>query len=341
MSMPRLTTVLCLVVLIAILSVSNWRVGTFSTDTARTTDPIVATVDSHSITLRAVEQAVALPLYGADQQRHQLLLQGIQRLIDEELLAAEASRKEISVSQLLDEASQSESVARLANLPAPVKRLRAGQATSRPADIEEQGRIRQALLLALRRNSDIHITLPALEPPVLSVGTDDDPRVGPENAPITIVEFSDFQCPYCQKSVSVLQELRRVYGDKIRLVYRDFPGQNHPYALPAAEAAQCAGEQNKFWEYHDLLFNRQTPDKPWNFPALAKELGLQSEAFSECVHSGRFREEITRDLRDGLKLGVTSTPTFFINGRPIIGAQPLAVFQSLINRLLDQPHPQS
>jgi protein-disulfide isomerase len=300
-------------------------------ETAKSDDQVVATVGNHSITLREVMQAVALPLYVVDQQRNQLLQQATQNLVDEELLAAEASRKDISVGQLLHEASQSESIARLANLPAPVKRL------SPSLDAQEQARIRQALLVYLRRKADIHVALPTLEPPILAVSTDDDPRLGPDNAPVTIVEFSDFQCPYCQRSVPVLKELRRLYGENIRLIYRDYPGPNHPYASQAAEAAQCAGEQGKFWEYHDLLFDRQSSEKGWDFVALAREAGLQQSAFEICLSSGRFREEITKDLQDGLKLGITSTPTFFVNGRPLVGAQPLAGFQALIDRILEQP----
>ena len=313
--------------------------------TARSDDPVVATVGNRSITLREVEQAVALPLYLADQQRNQLLQHATQNLINEELLAAEASKKGISVPQLLDEASQSESIARLANLPAPVKRLspsasRDIQDKGTSLDTQEQARIRQALLVSLRRKTDIHVTLPNLELPILAVSTADNPSLGPDHAPITIVEFSDFQCPYCQQSVRILKELRHMYGEKIRLVYRDYPGPNHPYAPQAAKAARCAGEQGKFWEYHDLLFGRQSPGKAWDFVALAKELGLQLNVFDSCLNSERFREEITKDLQDGLKLGITSTPTFFINGRPLVGAQPLAAFQALIDRVL-QHQPRS
>ena len=303
-------------------------------------DPIVATVGTRTITLQALERSLALPLYTADLKRQQLLQQGIQHKIDEELLAVEATKRDISVSQLLDEASQSESIARLANLPGPVKRLtptplRDGQPVTSP-DPELQAKIRQALLVSLRRQTDIRITLPALEPPVLPVSADDDPGVGPDNAPVTIVEFSDFQCPFCQRSVGVLRELRRMYGDKIRVVYRDFPGQNHPHALPAAEAAQCAHEQGKFWDYHDLLFSRQAPETSWNFLALAAEVHLQTESFKGCLNSGRFRAEIYKDFQDGVRLGINSTPTFFINGRPLIGAQPIPAFQALIDKALQE-----
>lgn len=303
--------------------------------------PVVATVGTGSITLREVEQAVALSLYQVDQQRSQLLHQALQQLIDEELLKTEASRKGVTVSQLLADASQSETIARLANLPAPVKQLSRGKARDgvefeAPRDLQEQARLRQALLVALRRQTNIHIDLPAPEPPILSVSTDDDPSVGPANAPVTIVEFSDFQCPYCQKSVVVLKELRRLYGEKLRIVYRDYPGPNHPHASQAAEAAQCAGDQGKFWEYHDSLFEHQAPGTGWNFIELAKEIGLSHEAFATCLKTERYREEVSKDLHDGFTLGITSTPTFFINGHPIVGAKPLAEFQAVIDRLLKQ-----
>jgi protein-disulfide isomerase len=203
-------------------------------------------------------------------------------------------------------------------------------------DPQQQARLRQALLVALRRQATIHINFPAPEPPILSVSADDDPSVGPANAPVTIVEFSDFQCPYCKLSVPLIKEILAKYPGKVKVVYRDYPGPNHPHAQQAAEAAQCAGDQGKFWEYHDSLFDRQAPGTGWNFTELAKESGLNQDAFATCLNTGRYREEVAKDLHDGFKLGVTSTPTFFINGRPLVGARPLAEFQAVIDRLLKQ-----
>lgn len=304
---------------------------------------ILAQTEHRAITLRDVEQAAALPLYQLDQQRTHLLQQTVQHLIDDALLTAEAGKRGITVAQLLNDASQSATVARLASLPAPVKLIRPDTTHDKSKDVvtrrdpQEETRIRQALLVSLRRQADIRLRLPVAEPPVLAVGTDDDPSIGPADAPITIVEFSDFQCPYCQKSVDTLKEVRRLYGDKIRVVYRDYPGPNHPQAAAAAEAAQCAGDQGKFWEFHDLLFARQTPETGWDFDALARELGLQAGELSTCLSTGHYREEVRKDLRDGLALGIASTPTFFINGRPLVGAQPLAEFSRLIDPLLSKP----
>ena len=196
---------------------------------------------------RYCEHGVALPLYQADQQRSHLLHQALQQLIDEELLKTEASRKGVTVSQLVADASQSEAIARLANLPAPVKQLSPGKARGSvaleaPRDPQEQARLLQALLVALRRQATIHINLPAPEPPILPVSADDNPSVGPANAPITIVEFSDFQCPYCKLSVPLIKEILAKYPGKVRVVYQDYPGPNHlihmRYKPPRPPSAQ-------------------------------------------------------------------------------------------------------
>ena len=299
---------------------------------------VVAKVGTRSITLAEVEQAVALPLYQAEEQRIKLLLESTQHLIDEELLATEAARVGVTVPELIERASESEAVAKLAGLPEPIRQT--GQLSQQhpqaPSSLisEEMSRIRRALLVQLRRNVEIRVNLSQPEPPVLNVSADDDPWTGTDQAPVTIIEFSDFECPYCKRSVPILKELLAKYRGKLKLVYRDFPGPNHHQALTAAQAAQCAAEQNRFWEYHDALFTRHTPTTGWNFSALAEDLGLHQPSFDVCMKEDHYREEVLKDLRDGLKLGVTSTPTFFINGRPLIGARPLADFQAIIDPLL-------
>lgn len=305
---------------------------------SETKSQVVATVGTRSITLAEVEQAVALPLYQVEEQRTKLLNESIQRLIEEELLAAEAARIGKTVPELIERASESEAVAKLADLPGPVRRAKQPsqkQPLSPPFQTpDEISRIRQALLVKLRRNTKIHVNLSRPELPVLNVSADDDPWTGAAQAPVTIVEFSDFECPYCKRGMPVLKELLEKYPGKLKLVYRDFPGPNHQQALSAAEAAQCAAEQSRFWEYHDALFTRQAPTTGWNFSALAEDLGLHRPSFDACMKENRYREEVVKDLQDGLKLGVTSTPTFFINGRPLVGARPLEDFQTIIDTLL-------
>ncbi len=325
------------------LSILLFMAATFSStvslrqpSASETKTQVVATVGTRSITLAEVEQAVALPLYQMEEQRAKLLNESIQHLIEEELLATEAARVGITVPELIEKASESEAVAKLADLPGPVRRTKqpAQKQTLFPQPPEEVSRIRQALLVQLRRHSTIHVNLPRPELPVLNISADDDPWTGTDDAPVTIIEFSDFECPYCRRNVPILKELLTKYPGKLKLVYRDFPGPNHQQALSAAEAAQCAAEQSRFWEYHDALFTRQAPTTGWNFFTLAEELGLNPSRFDACMKENRYREEVLKDLRDGLKLGVTSTPTFFINGRPLVGARPLADFQTIIDPLL-------
>ncbi|NDJ35338.1 MAG: DsbA family protein [Chloroflexi bacterium] len=167
-----------------------------------------------------------------------------------------------------------------------------------------------------------------------NVSADDDPFLGAEDAPVTIVEFSDFRCPFCQRyHLETLPQIREVYGDQVRIVFRDFPvvgGQR------AAEAANCAYEQDAFWEYHDELFaDPQAFSSIADYASLADDLGLDTEEFTVCLEEGRYRSEIANDARDATNYGVTGTPTFFINGVRLVGAQPFEAFAEIIEAELE------
>jgi protein-disulfide isomerase len=164
----------------------------------------------------------------------------------------------------------------------------------------------------------------------------DDPALGPENAPVTIVEFSDYQCPYCKVwHEEVYHQLLSEYGDKVRFVYRDFPlTQIHPGAEPAAEAADCANDQNKYWEYHDAIFSGNYDLTRDGFIKIASDLGLDTNSFATCIDSGKYASEVQSDLEDGSSIGVQSTPTFFINGFQVVGAQPYSTFKNVIDQIL-------
>ncbi|MGB7094417.1 MAG: thioredoxin domain-containing protein [Anaerolineales bacterium] len=168
------------------------------------------------------------------------------------------------------------------------------------------------------------------------VPVDDDPVLGAEDAPITIVEFSDYECPYCRQWHSeVYTQLIDTYGDQIRFVYRDFPLESiHANAYPAAEAANCAYEQGAFWDYHDKLFSMELGLGREAYTEYASQLDLDGEAFKECIESGRYQEEVQLDFEFAANLGVRSTPTFFINGIAVVGAQPFDIFQQVIEREL-------
>jgi protein-disulfide isomerase len=177
----------------------------------------------------------------------------------------------------------------------------------------------------------------ALERYVLPVG-EFDPFLGPEDALVTIVEFSDFECPFCQRHFQqVFPRLQSEYGDQVRFVYRDFPLNSiHPNAAPAAEAALCALEQDAFWPYHDLLFGGTLELNRASYESYAASLGMDVDAFIVCLDDGRYTEEVERDLEVGIETGVSSTPTFFINGIGLVGAQPFEVFQQIIDYELER-----
>ena len=160
----------------------------------------------------------------------------------------------------------------------------------------------------------------------------DDPSQGKADAPVTVVEFSDFQCPFCLRVMPTLKELRTKYGDKMRLVWKDFPlTQIHPQAFVAAQAGNCAREQGKFWEYHDKLFGNQSALQPDSLKKYAADVGLDTAKFNQCLDSAKYEARVQDALGTGGHLGISSTPTVFVNGRMINGAQPIEVFQSVID----------
>jgi protein-disulfide isomerase len=168
------------------------------------------------------------------------------------------------------------------------------------------------------------------------VPIDDDPVYGSADAPITIIEFSDYECPYCRKwHQEVFPRLMEEYPDQVRLVYRDFPLTSiHSNAVPAAIAANCAAEQDAYWEFNERLFSMDLGLGPEAYQGYADELGLDTDSFTECIDSNRYEEEVQADFDYASQLGIRSTPTFFINGIALVGAQPYDVFKQVIDQEL-------
>jgi len=175
--------------------------------------------------------------------------------------------------------------------------------------------------------------VPSGPEPKVEASADDDPVKGDKNAPVTIVEFSDFECPFCgrwfQQTFPAIDE-KYIKTGKVKLVYRDFPLNFHQQAQKAAEASECADEQGKFWPMHDKLFNEGVQGGVEGFKKYAKDLGLDTGKFNKCLDSGQMASEIKRDLADGSRYGVSGTPGFFINGVKVVGAQPFQVFEQVI-----------
>ncbi len=168
------------------------------------------------------------------------------------------------------------------------------------------------------------------------VPVDDDPAIGPENAAITIIEFSDYECPYCRRWFEeVYRQLFKAYPNQVRLVFRDFPLTSiHSNAQAAAEAANCANEQGAYWSFHDKLFGMSLGLSSEAYLQYANDLNLDMDQFEACINERRYQDEVLADLKYAANLGINSTPTFFINGIPVVGAQPFEVFKYVIDKEL-------
>ncbi|OHA04032.1 MAG: hypothetical protein A3J58_03370 [Candidatus Sungbacteria bacterium RIFCSPHIGHO2_02_FULL_52_23] len=170
--------------------------------------------------------------------------------------------------------------------------------------------------------------IPAISESMIQALADDDPFLGDPSAPVTVVEFGDFQCPFCGKFFEAAeQDIIKTYvkTGKVKFVFRDFPLNSiHEEAQKSAEAAVCAHEQGQFWKYHDLMFGRQGQLSLKNYKAWAREIGLKTAQFDQCLDSGKYAAEIEKDLQDGIQAGVSGTPATFVNGRLISGAVPFA-----------------
>lgn len=183
-------------------------------------------------------------------------------------------------------------------------------------------------------------------PAEATVSIDDEPFLGNKDAPVTIIEFSDYQCPFCARFFNeTLPLLKKEYVEtgKLKFVFRDFPLDFHQYAHKAAIAANCAGEQGKYWEMHDKLFKNQSAMQIEDLKGYARQINLNQEAFAACLDSGKYDRKIKKDIEDGAKADVTGTPTFFvgptgqskdIKGRRLVGAQPFDIFKRQIDEFL-------
>ena len=197
---------------------------------------------------------------------------------------------------------------------------------------ERTQQVREEYLGTLRAKATIRIML---DPPRQAFAAADSPARGPANAPVEIVEFSDFQCPYCQRANPTVQQVLTTYGDRVHFVYRHYPLPNHPNARPAAEAAVCAADQGKFWPYHDVLFPNAGRLATTDLKHHAAELGLDSAKFDACVDGHQSKARVDADVRAGEEAGVNGTPAFFVNGRMLSGAQPYDAFKRIIDEELE------
>lgn len=316
--------------------------GDKSAAPAKSADPkaaVVAEVAGKQVTMADLEASVAPQLSQIDRQRQQLLEQALDRLVEEKLFEAEAAALGISKDALVQqeitaragEVTDAEvaqwyqaNQARIGNRP--LEQI-APQIKGFLSQQKSQG-VREQYVASLRTKHQTRILMDVARIEVAEAGS---PAKGPAGAPVTLIEFSDFECPFCSRVVPSVDEVVKNYGDQVRVVFRQFPLNIHPRAQKAAEASLCASEQGKFWQMHDLLFADQKKLEIADLKAKAGSLGVDQAKFDACLDGGKFAAQVTADLNDGQKAGVTGTPAIFINGRFVNGAVPYADLAKIID----------
>lgn len=292
---------------------------------------ILARVNGVEITAAAVEEAIAGQLLKLERDRHAMIGNAVENQVRDMLIGAAAEKRGMSKEELVE----AEVRAKLAAIPATevdaFYEARKGQIRAPKEQVEEQ--IRRILsyeryIEGLKSAAEIEILTEPFRVEVAATG----PSKGPADAPITIVEFSDFECPFCSRVNPSIQKIRDTYGDKVRVVFRQFPLDIHPNARKAGEAGLCADEQGRFWPMHDAMFGDQKNLAVDGLKALAAGVAdLDAEAFNVCLDSGKFADTVAKDQKEGARAGVSSTPAFFINGRHLSGAQPYESFAEIID----------
>jgi len=286
---------------------------------------VLATVNDKKITAGDIETSLRPLIFNVQEQVYALRKQDLELKVNDTLLAQEAQKKGVTTRALLDTEVT-------AKLPAVTDaqaqtfyndnkdRISGEFAQLKPQIIqyiqeEKEQEATLAFAQQLRRVSTVQINLTAPESPAFSIATDDQPAKGTANASVTIVEFTDFECPSCARQHPVLERLVNEYGDRVRLVVRDFPLSQHANARKAAEAAEAAREQGKYWEYASVLFRNQSALGVDKLRQYATDLGLDRTRFDASLDSGKLAAKVQRDVHDGRKLGLNGTPTLFINGK--------------------------
>lgn len=314
--------------------------GNGSAVAQKSTD-VVAEIGEVKLTLSDLEQQESSKLLQARYDFYQAESKALEELIASTLIAQKAKSENLTVEQLLDRDVKSQ-------IKDPTEdQIRVyyeGIETDQPYEamrgkiLEKIRTLRTnkaaaAYVKALREQSNVYVML---APPSTAVELGNADVHGSKDAPVMLVEFADYECPYCQKVAPAIKRLQDELGSKLAVVYKDFPLPMHAHAEKAAEATRCAGKQGQFWAFHDELFSSKELDVD-QLKSQAHALKLDSTAFNKCLDTGETAAAVQQDREQGLHLGLTGTPSFFVNGHFVSGALDYAALRKIVDQQLAQP----
>ena len=307
----------------------------------------VAVIGSTPITQEELDRAVGAKLTRILTDEYNVKRAVLEDLIATRLIDDEAAKRHLAPEQLLKLEVEDKIVPPNVSEIEPVFEgvadrypgMTKEQALDEIADSMRHSRLatrKAEFVRELKRAAGVQINM---QPPRADVKAD-GPSRGNVNAPVTIVEFSDFECPFCGRAVETLKKVESAYGDKVRVVFRDYPLVIHRTAKRAAEASHCAEDQGKFWEMHDKLFSKGGPITDADIYRYAQQIKLDHDPFDQCLTSGKYKDAWKPSQEEGMRVGVMSTPTFFINGRLIVGAANFEAFARVVDdELANLPAP--
>jgi protein-disulfide isomerase len=301
---------------------------------------VAATVGATVITTEDVDKAAASQLIKIRQQEYQARVDALEGLIQQKLVADEAAARKVTDADLMKTEIMDKTAPPTADEVAQYyekMKARLGGKTldevkgdlEKALTVQKQNERRAQFLTELATKNDVKILLDPPRTPIAIPAT--APSMGPADAPIVMVEWSDYQCPFCKRAAPTVNQVLNEYKGKIRFVFRDYPLPFHKQAVPSSLAVHCAEDQGKFWEYHNNLFDVAGDLSDADLAKRAKDVGLDTAAFSTCIESKKGEPVINTAYNDGAAVGVTGTPAFFINGRMLVGAQPIEQFRTIIN----------
>ncbi len=308
---------------------------------------LVAKIGNEEITEEALIGDDKLDFFDLKKREYELKMNRLEKLLVDKLVGSEAKKANMSLDDFINKKvvggdikiSDAKFKKFVADKHIPETQLNPQikeRITAYLQTGEKQELINQYLAKLTKSNPvEVYFNKPRM---MVNVEAGNAPLFGKKDATVTIVEFSDFQCPFCSRAADTVNQVKKKYGNKIKLAFKQFPLPMHSNAKPAAEASMCINEQNtdKFWSYHDLLFKNQDKLDQANLAKYAKEVGADTKKFEECVKSKKYAEYVQKDSEYGEKLGVKSTPTFFINGQLLSGAVPLENFSEVIDEELGE-----